>query len=104
MENPEALRSIGDRFDMAESTVYNTYRRMVRTINEHLAPKFIKWSKQIDQFDKLKETFGTGGLPDVIGAIDGCHIPIKAPRENDSEYINRKCFHSLNCRQFAMII
>jgi hypothetical protein len=35
------------------------------------------------------------GLPDVIGAIDGCHIPIKAPRENDSEYINRKCFHSL---------
>ena len=93
--NPEALRSIGDRFDMAESTVYNTYRRMVRTINEHLAPKFIKWSKHIDQFDKLKETFGTGGLPDVIGAIDGCHIPIKAPRENDSEYINRKCFHSL---------
>ena len=54
--------------------------------------------------DKLKETFGTGGLPDVIGAIDGCHIPIKAPRENDSEYINRKCFHSLNYRQFAMII
>ena len=35
------------------------------------------------------------GLPDVIGAIDGCHIPIKAPRENDSEYINRKGFHSL---------
>jgi hypothetical protein len=79
--NPEALRSIGDRFDMAESTVYNTYRRMVSTINEHLAPKFIKWLKQIDQFDKLKETFGTGGLPDVIDAIDGCHIPIKAPRE-----------------------
>ena len=36
-----------------------------------------------------------GGLSDVIGAIDGCHIPIKAPRENDSEYINRKGFHSL---------
>jgi hypothetical protein len=68
---------------------------MVRTINEHLAPKFIKWSKQIDQFDKFKETFGTGGLPDVIDAIDECHIPIKAPRENDSEFITRKGFQAI---------
>jgi hypothetical protein len=48
--------------------------------------------------DELVNHYGiisAGGLPDVIGAIDGCHIPIKTPRENDSEYINRKGFHSL---------
>ena len=31
----------------------------------------------------------------VIGAIDGCHIPIKAPRQNQDVYINRKGFHSI---------
>lgn len=29
-------------------------------------------------------------FPDVIGAIDGCHIDIKAPKENSASYLNRK--------------
>lgn len=31
----------------------------------------------------------------VLGAIDGCHIPIKAPQLNSCAYINRKSFHSV---------
>lgn len=34
-------------------------------------------------------------VPAVIGAIDGSHIPIKAPRECPENYINRKDFHSI---------
>lgn len=34
-------------------------------------------------------------FPGVLGAIDGCHIPVKAPRKNHEQYINRKGFHSL---------
>ena len=34
-------------------------------------------------------------VPAVIGAIDGPHIPIKAPRECPENYINRKDFHSI---------
>jgi hypothetical protein len=35
-------------------------------------------------------------LPNVIGVIDGTHIPIHAPSKNGSRFINRKGFHSIN--------
>ena len=35
------------------------------------------------------------GMKQVLGAIDGSHIAIKAPRENQDAYINRKGFHSI---------
>lgn len=37
-------------------------------------------------------------FPRVIGAVDGTHIPIKAPVESENIYINRKNYHSLNCQ------
>lgn len=35
------------------------------------------------------------GFPGVLGSIHGCHIPVKGPRKNPEQYINRKGFHSL---------
>lgn len=40
-------------------------------------------------------------MPNIIGVIDGTHIPIIAPPENNPEtpghlYVNRKGYHSLN--------
>ena len=44
-----------------------------------------------------KQEFGRfAGFPHVVGAIDGTHIPIKAPIEDEAIYVNRKQFHSLN--------
>ena len=34
-------------------------------------------------------------FPQVVGALDGSHIPIKAPKEEPNEYVNRKSFHSI---------
>lgn len=36
------------------------------------------------------------GFPGVIGAIDGTHIRINAPKENSADYINRKGYHSIH--------
>ena len=34
-------------------------------------------------------------FPQVVGAIDGSHIPIIAPKNDPNDYYNRKQFHSI---------
>ncbi|XP_011869570.1 PREDICTED: putative nuclease HARBI1, partial [Vollenhovia emeryi] len=31
----------------------------------------------------------------IVGAIDGCHIRIRRPKEHEEDYVNRKGFHSI---------
>ena len=35
------------------------------------------------------------GVPQCVGAIDGCHIPIAAPVNNHTDYYNHKCWYSM---------
>lgn len=37
----------------------------------------------------------SSSFPKTVGAIDGIHIRIDAPKENSVDYINRKGFHSI---------
>lgn len=37
-----------------------------------------------------------GEKPLCLGAVDGTHIPIIAPRVRENNYVNRKNYHSLN--------
>ena len=41
------------------------------------------------------------GFPQVAGAIDRTHIPIISPRENPSDYYNRKGFYSIIMQAIA---
>ena len=35
------------------------------------------------------------GFPRVIGAVDGCHVPIRTPSEYPQSYLNRLKSHSI---------
>nr|XP_027220381.1 putative nuclease HARBI1 [Penaeus vannamei] len=49
-----------------------------------------------EEIQKIKQDFfAVCGFPNVLGAIDCTHIPIKAPRQ-EHLYLNRKRVHSLN--------
>ncbi len=41
------------------------------------------------------------GFPNCFGAVDGTHIPIQAPKEFQSDYYNRKGFHSVVLQGFV---
>jgi len=47
-------------------------------------------------FEYGEAGIGHRKLPNVIGAMDGTHIPIHAPSKNGARYVNRKSFHSIN--------
>lgn len=46
----------------------------------------------------------SSGFPKTIGAIDGTHIRIDAPKENPVDYINRKGFHSIQLQVTSILI
>ena len=49
-----------------------------------------------DDFDRVADEFKTKwGVPQCIGAVDGCHIPICAPNEQHTDYYNRKGWYSM---------
>ena len=85
---------IADRFGMAQSTAMKCVERVVSSILDHLLPMYLAWPSGQER-KKIMDSFSSKGLQKVIGAIDGSHIPIKAPRENPEQYINRKGFHSI---------
>ncbi|XDV21828.1 hypothetical protein PO909_026848 [Leuciscus waleckii] len=52
----------------------------------HLRPQAVK-----------QNFFAIAAFPNVIGAIDCTHVPIKAPPgPNEGDFVNRKGFHSVN--------
>ena len=49
-----------------------------------------------DRLHSIRDGFQSKwGFPQCIGAIDGTHIPIIAPKEHPLDYYNRKGYHSV---------
>lgn len=72
------VRSVGEKFNFGKSSLHDSFKRIVNAIN-NFAASLIAWPTR-DEIHVVKNKFSQiGPLPDVIGAIDGTHIPIKAP-------------------------
>lgn len=90
------LQVVGDTVGVDKSTV----SRVVTNVSLALVAKqqqFIKWPRDQQDLSKSKNMFyQRGGFPCVVGCVDGTHIRIQAPHENENGYVNRKGFHSIN--------
>lgn len=95
LANTCCFRDISDRFNVTKSSIYRIFRRICSAIVSNLVNRFIRFptgngiQQVCEGFQKL------AGIPRVLGAVDGCHIPIKAPSKFPENYVNRKKFHSV---------
>ena len=94
MSNTETFRQLGNLFGVAKSTAWNIVQR-VASFMVILGRDYIKWPTQesithiTEKFEQMK------GIPNVVGAIDGTHVKIRAPNEHPQDYFNRKKYYSI---------
>ncbi|KAH8029102.1 hypothetical protein HPB51_022666 [Rhipicephalus microplus] len=86
---------------VSESTVHVAIRRVLDFLLS-ISEREIRWPND-EEAARNKRAFRAlgrcdgveAGLPDVIGAIDGCHVRITRPTVCEEDYYNRKKFHSI---------
>ena len=93
------LEVLGDTF-LSYMYDKSTVSRVVSRVTLALASKvndFVKFPTTGNERDEIKHgLFHVGGFPSAIGCIDGTHVRIKAPSQNEPDFVNRKGFHSVN--------
>ncbi|XP_044733226.1 putative nuclease HARBI1 [Chrysoperla carnea] len=98
MATPDSYRSICQRFGVSFVAAWYHSTWSVRRVTSALveiAPNFITWPENEKLAEISNEFEATSGFRNVIGAIDGTHINIPAPREHPECYVNRKGHHSI---------
>lgn len=74
-------------------------------IEKILCPKHIKFDMSEDEKKEAKTFFFRKfNFPGVIGVVDGTHIQMIRPSENEHLYFNRKLKHSMNAMVVSKLI
>ena len=94
------LEVIGDTFlSYDKSTVSWVLRRVTLALASKVND-FVKFATTPNERDEIKHgLFRIGGFHSAIGCIDGTHVRIKAPSQNEPDFINRKGYA---CTPFLM--
>ncbi|MBW0504217.1 hypothetical protein O181_043932 [Austropuccinia psidii MF-1] len=94
-----SYETVGHLFNIGKSTAYYVSQNVVQAILEALHDVTIIFPDVNDnvEWEHIKETFKRRqGLTNIIGAIDGTHIPIiPPPNDQWNSYVNRKGWHSI---------
>ena len=88
-------RSIGHLFGVGLATVCIAVHEVCKAIVDVLLPQYIRFPTGNRVHDVVEGFSCKWGFPQCVGAIDGTHIPILAPKDNPLDYFNRKGYHSL---------
>lgn len=86
----------GDIVGVSKTTAHVAIWKVTHALL-HKVHNFIKFPTSNEQINATNSGFyAIAHFPGIIGAVDGCHIRIQRPHENENDYINRKFFPSIN--------
>ncbi|XP_070529908.1 uncharacterized protein [Cardiocondyla obscurior] len=89
LATPDSYRSMEVQFGMGKSSLHHCFIRVVHALCTS-ASEVICWA-DANNINAIKENFkAKAGIPDVIGAIDGSHIEIEAPKMDSASYRTSK--------------
>ncbi|MCO5584541.1 hypothetical protein L7F22_038469 [Adiantum nelumboides] len=92
----DGLMGLGDTYGCPKSTCCGIVLDFCKAIvKSGLRNMYIRWSSRSRLATLAQEFEAARGIPLVVRAIDGSHIPIIAPRDNHVDYFNKKGFHSI---------
>ncbi|XP_022805404.1 protein ALP1-like [Stylophora pistillata] len=91
-----SYRAVSNLFGVGKSTVCPIVLEVCSAIVEFLFKRLIHLSVTRQDIEtEVVAFFKRAGFPQVVGALDGCHVAILAPNENPADYVNRKGFYSV---------
>ena len=90
------MQVVGDTMGLDKSTV----SRVIEDVTNALVDRkdqYIRWPVNVQRLNEIKAGFyQKAHFPNVIGCVDGTHVRIQAPSEDEPSYVNRKGYHSIN--------
>lgn len=89
------MQGITDLYRIGLSSSQVAVSEFCDAIKKNLLPKFIKWPSPVVMERYAQEFEDLHQIPYVVGAVDGSHISIVAPKLHAADYYNRKGFHSV---------
>ena len=93
--NLNSQRDIAERFNISQGHLCTLIKDVVDYLCS-IAQQVICWPAT-SEIDQLEFDFAQySNFPGIIGAIDGCHIPILAPDYCQLDYLDRNHRHSVN--------
>ena len=88
-------RTIGHLFGISTASVCLILDEFCTVMANVILPRYIRIPVD-DELDQVIRKFEEKwGFPQCAGAVDGSHIPIKAPSEFHADYYNRKGWYSI---------
>ena len=96
MGTGNSYRTTGITFGQGKSTVIKICENFMEALICH-KDNFIRFPDDLlDVTLAMRRSESLAGFPNVVGAIDGSHIAIKAPHVHHEDYFNRKKNYSIN--------
>lgn len=87
-----------DNLGISQPSVSRSINQTINALcRPHIIRQFIRFPLDNRLQQRIKGNFmEIAGIPGVIGVIDGTHIKIIAPCQDEDVFVNRKKFHSIN--------